>query len=120
MSWEDRGRDEDGRFGHGTAPPKIIGPRIDAIACSAVANLPRGDRHRESASFDPQGRQRLRTATTTAPTTARTARASWRIADHARPKNSTEPSMPRRRMQNFSDRWSWWPSGSVIWCGTGN
>jgi len=60
MTQERQGR---GWFGHGTASAKAppsgglfaavnYGPRIDAIAHTAVAHLPRADWHRASVAFD--------------------------------------------------------------------
>lgn len=61
MSWEDQGRQYHGWFGHGTGPagheppkgdagtmfdPGNVEWRIDAIVYSAVAHMPRNDRHR--------------------------------------------------------------------------
>jgi hypothetical protein len=79
MSWEDQGRQYHQWFGHGTAPkgdePSEAGSdpmfdadnveaRIDAIARSALAHMPRKDWHRGSVSFDRQRLERLRTAMT--------------------------------------------------------
>ncbi len=79
MRWADQGRQEHGWFGHGTAPqgneppkdgsgiifdPDNFEPRIDAIAHSAVAHMPRVDWPRENVSFDQQRLERLRQAMT--------------------------------------------------------
>lgn len=79
MSWEDQGRQYHGWFGHGMAPagdeppkggagtmfdPANVAARIDAIAYSAVAHMPRTDRHRDSVAFDRPRLERLRTAMT--------------------------------------------------------
>jgi hypothetical protein len=76
MSWEDQGRQYHGWFGHGTAAaagdepsnggagamfdPDNIAARIDAIAYSATAHMPRSDRHRDSVAFDRPRLERLR------------------------------------------------------------
>jgi hypothetical protein len=79
MSWEDQGRQYHAWFGHGTAPagdappqggtgaifdPGNVAARIDAIAYSAIANMPGSDRRRANASFDRQRLDQLRTAMT--------------------------------------------------------
>lgn len=79
MSWEDQGRQYHGWFGHGTAPaggepptggagaifaPGNLAARIDAIGYSAVAHMPRVDRHRDSVAFDRVRLERLRGAMT--------------------------------------------------------
>ena len=75
MSWEDQGRQDHEWFGHGTAPPRdkaseggadaMFNPgsferRIDAIAHSALAHMPRADRRRDVVAFDRQRLARLR------------------------------------------------------------
>jgi len=79
MRWEDQGRQQHGRFGHGTAPPKdktnatesdpmfessTYAPRIQAIAHTAFANMPRKERYRHSITFDKQRLAQLREAMT--------------------------------------------------------
>jgi hypothetical protein len=80
MGWEDQGRQDHGWFGHGTAPPggeqppkggagatfdpANIAARIDAIAYSAVAHMPRPDRQRDGAAFNGPRLERLRRAMT--------------------------------------------------------
>lgn len=79
MSWEDQGRQDHGWFGHGTAPaggeppkggagtmfdPANVAARIEAMGRSAVAHMPRADRHRDNATFDNARLERLRTAMT--------------------------------------------------------
>ena len=71
MSWEDQGRQEHMWFGHGTAPAKAkpvsgdgVPSRIDAVAHSALANMPRVNRGRATAWFDRGRLQQLRTAMT--------------------------------------------------------
>jgi hypothetical protein len=79
MGWEDQGRQGHGWFGNGTAPATNsssegraatmfdsanTAQRIDAIVHSAVAHMPRGDRHRRSVAFDRSRLERLRTAMT--------------------------------------------------------
>jgi hypothetical protein len=76
VSWKDQGRQDHGHFGHGKASQTNkpsrggsdplfdagnIGYRIDAIAHTALAHMPRGNRHRSGASFNPQRLERLRT-----------------------------------------------------------
>lgn len=80
MGREDQGRQYHMWFGSGTAPTKntpppakpdsmfgsgSVGPRIDAIAHSALANMPRKDRSRAAVSFDRQRLGQLRIAMTT-------------------------------------------------------
>lgn len=79
MSWEDQGRQDHMWFGHGTAPPKDelseagagaifspgnFGPRIDAIAHSALAHMRPADRSRKAAAFDQRRLDSLRKAVT--------------------------------------------------------
>jgi hypothetical protein len=80
MSWEDQGRQYHGWFGHGTAlagdaprtggagpmfDPANVAARIDAVAYSVVAHMPRADRRRDSVAFDRRRLERLRKVITT-------------------------------------------------------